>query len=205
MTSDNNDQDEEAVEIEVENKDSEAAEDSTEDDSAEKEESEEDYKEKWLRAQADYRNLKKEMAEKRDEWREQITFQVLQKFIPVFDNFKKAYEHKPEENEENDNKQWENWAQGMEYILKQFDDILADYDVKKIEAKGQEFKPALHDAIEKKSSEEFEQGVVIEVMEQGYKTEEKVLKPAKVVVSKGSKEQSEKKESDSEENSDEES
>lgn len=202
MAEGNNDQadkgqQDDEVEIEVEQDDSKQAKDDSEgqtnasnNDSEDQTDEDEDYKEKWLRAQADYRNLKKEMANKRDEWRERITFQVLEDFIPVFDNFKKAYEHKPENKEDSDLDEWENWAQGMEFILKQFDDILDDYNVTTIEAKGKEFKPALHNAIEKKFSSEFEQGMIMEVMESGYKTEDKVLKAAKVVVSKGPKQQS---------------
>ncbi len=144
----------------------------------------EDYKEKWLRAQADYRNLKKSISEKRDKWKQRSEFRILEEFIPVFDHFKKAYQHKPAEDDGN-LEEWQNWAEGMGYILKQFNDILDDYGVEPIEAEGEEFDPGLHTATMEKNSEEVEEGRIIEVMEQGYKTEEKILKPARVVVSKG--------------------
>jgi len=144
----------------------------------------EDYKEKWLRAQADYRNLKKSISDKRDKWKQRSEFKILEEFIPVFDHFKKAYQHKPAEDDGN-LEEWQNWAEGMSYILKQFNDILDDYGVEPIEAEGEEFDPGLHNATMEKHSEEVEKGKIIEVMERGYKTEEKILKPARVVVSKG--------------------
>lgn len=153
----------------------------------------EDYKEKWLRAQADYRNLKKSISEKRDKWKQKSEFRILEEFIPVFDHFKKAYKHKPAE-DDGDLEEWQSWAQGMEYILKQFNDILEDYNVKPIEAEGQEFDPSLHNATMEEHSEEIEEGMIMEVMEQGYRTDDKVIKPARVVVSKG--QQSDEDESD---------
>lgn len=185
--------DDQKIEVEVktdevtEDKDgSEGSEESEEDQQEEKspEQMCEEYKEKWLRAQADYRNLKKSMAEKKDKMREETEFKVLEQFIPVFDHLQKAYRHKPEEGK-GDIDQWQSWAQGMEYILKQFEDILDDYGVRQIESENAEFNPNLHTAAVEKRSDEVEEGMIIEVMEEGYKTDEKVLKPAKVAVSKG--------------------
>ncbi|MFB6181395.1 MAG: nucleotide exchange factor GrpE [Candidatus Magasanikbacteria bacterium] len=155
----------------------------------------EEYKEKWLRAQADYRNLKKSMAEKKDKMREETEFKVLEQFITVFDNLQKAYRHKPESDDE-DLQEWQSWAQGMEYILKQFEDILDDYGVKQIESENAEFDPNLHTAAVEKHSEEVDEGMIMEVMEEGYKTDEKVLKPAKVAVSKGPETKSSENDSD---------
>lgn len=145
-------------------------------------EEEQDYKEKWLRAQADYQNLKKSLSEKREEIRNRVEFQVLEEFIPVFDNFKKAYKHKPEEADDN---QWGNWAQGMEFILQQFDKILNKFGVQTIDTDNKKFDPNLHEAVERRESEDYKEDVIIEEIESGYKADDKVLKAARVVVSKG--------------------
>ena len=69
-----------------------------------------DYKDKWMRAQADYSNLVRETAEKRSEWAAMSEWQILEEFIPVYDNFKKAFSVKEQETW---NKEQENWKKGI--------------------------------------------------------------------------------------------
>ena len=48
-----------------------------------------DFESKWLRAQADYQNLQKEVSAQRSEWAKMSKVQVIEEFLPVFDNFRK--------------------------------------------------------------------------------------------------------------------
>lgn len=140
----------------------------------------EEYKSGWVRANADYQNLLRETTEKRSEWVRMSELQILEEFIPVYDNFKKAYSHQPAEGEE---KKWQNWAQGIQYIMKQFADIIKNHNVEEIKTVGELFNPHLHDAMGEEESDQPE-GTIIREMDAGYTMGGKVVKPAKVIIAK---------------------
>ncbi|PLX28664.1 nucleotide exchange factor GrpE [Candidatus Parcubacteria bacterium] len=139
----------------------------------------EEYKQGWQRAQADYKNLQKEILDQRGEWARMSEQQILEEFIPVYDNFKKAFamEHGEE------NGKWENWAKGIEYIMKQFGKILEDHSVVEIRTEGELFNPELHEAMGEEDSEE-DAGRILREVDGGYKMKDKVIKVAKVIVAK---------------------
>lgn len=140
----------------------------------------EQYKTGWLRAQADYANLQKEMAAKRSElmiWSER---QILEEFIPVLDNFKKAFASKNSEWE----KEQENWVRGIEFIMKQFDGVLKNHNVESIKTVGEEFNTELHEAAGEVHSDEFDEGVIVREVDAGYTMKGNVIKVAKVIVCK---------------------
>ena len=66
--------------------------------------------------------------------------------------------------------------------------MLTGYGLAEIEAMGQPFDPNLHEALAEVASPEHEPGTVMEEMEKGYKLNDKVVRPARVVVSKASEE-----------------
>lgn len=135
-----------------------------------------DYKDKFLRAQADYQNLQKEISEKKSQWIKMSEVQILEEFIPVYDNFKKAASHTPEEGGN-----WEAWAKGIGFIQKQFADILAQYKVDEMKTVGEKFDPTKHEAVGEEPSEEYESGTIIREIDAGYMAGERVVKTAKVI------------------------
>jgi len=139
-----------------------------------------DYKDQWLRAQADYANLQKETSAKRGEWATMSEWQILEEFIPVYDNFKKAFSVTIEGSD----KQWESWKQGIGYIMKQFGDILKQHGIEELETVGKVFDPSLHESVSEELSDEYDDGVILREVDAGYKKGEKVLKVARVVVNK---------------------
>jgi molecular chaperone GrpE len=92
------------------------------------------------------------------------------------DNFRLATQHLPKELEGN------NWAQGVLHIEKQLEQVLAAEGVEEIETKGN-FDPNIHDAVEEVASNKKE-GEITEVLTKGYKLNGKIIRPAKVKVSK---------------------
>jgi molecular chaperone GrpE len=139
-----------------------------------------DFKDKYLRAHADYQNLVRETNTRRAEWAQMSEVQVLEAFIPVFDNFKKAAAHQPTE----DSSAWKNWGMGIGFIQKQFADVLKQFGVEEMQTIGQMFDPTKHEAVEEEVNGEVEMNTVLREIEQGYIKNGKVIKPAKVVVSK---------------------
>src|SRR3989344_7437355 len=147
----------------------------------------EEYKANWQRALADYRNLQKETAAMRSQWAQMSEENILQNFIPVYENFKKAFAALSPSYQEGaggvaEDATWENWKQGIEYIMKQFGDVLKSYNVQEIKTVGEKFDPRWHEAVSEE--EGGEAGVITKEVEGGYKMGEKVIKPARVIISK---------------------
>ncbi|MBP6859460.1 MAG: nucleotide exchange factor GrpE [Candidatus Magasanikbacteria bacterium] len=141
----------------------------------------EEYKSGWQRALADYKNLQKESADMRGVWAKASEQYILEEFIPVYENFKKAFAHKDAMTDE---KSWKQWADGIGYIQKQFGDILKNYQVEEIQTAGEKFDPRYHEAIGEEESSEVESGIILKEVEGGYKRGDKIIKPARVIISK---------------------
>ena len=135
-----------------------------------------EYKTGWARAQADYQNLVKETEKNRSEWAQYSERQILEEFIPVYDNFKLAFAVERKEGDEG-------WAKGIEYIMKQFGKVLEDHGVIEIRTVGETFDPERHEAVGEEESDE-ESGKIIKEVMSGYEMRGKVIRVAKVVVSK---------------------
>ena len=146
----------------------------------------EEYKTGWQRALADYKNLQTETEKRRGEWVKMSEAQILEEFIPVYDNFKKAFavsgslplpagEIK---------RGWEQWAQGIEYIKKQFGDILKNHGVEEIKTIGEKFDPNLHESVGAEEVEGKEHGEILKEITGGYMAHGKVLWAARVIISK---------------------
>ena len=132
----------------------------------------------WKRSQADYQNLKRTTANERMELIKYASSNLITKLIPLFDNFELALKYTPEDLKNNQ------WVQGIEFILKQMQDILVEEGVKIINPLGEDFDPHQHEAVEMvKSEDESNKNKVIEVLQVGYKLEDKLIRSARVKVS----------------------
>ncbi|MBU0661099.1 nucleotide exchange factor GrpE [Patescibacteria group bacterium] len=140
----------------------------------------EEYKSGWMRAQADYKNLQMETSKQRSEWARMSEIQILEEFIPIYENFRTAFKHPAGE----ENSSWENWKKGIEFIMKQFGDVLESHGVKEMEVVGKMFDPNLHEAVSEEASEGHADGQIIRELAGGYLAGEKVLRAARVVVCK---------------------
>ncbi|MDO8626752.1 MAG: nucleotide exchange factor GrpE [Candidatus Magasanikbacteria bacterium] len=143
----------------------------------------EDYKLNYQRALADYQNLKKETASRRGEWAQYSEQMILEEFIPVYDNFKKAYWHKPEIAGESE-KQFKQWADGIGFIQKQFGDILKAHNVIEIKTVGEMFDPKFHETVGEDAVEGKTHGTIVREVEGGYTMAGRVIKVAKVIIAK---------------------
>ncbi len=131
----------------------------------------------WQRTQADFLNYKKQTADERLKLISSAGADIVEQLLPVLDHFQLAAKHLPKELET------DNWAQGIKQIEKQFENILFDNGLERIESIGQEFNPQIHEAVEEIESEK-PAGTVVEEILSGYKYSGEVLRPAKVKVAK---------------------
>ncbi len=144
-----------------------------------------EYKQGWQRALADYNNLQKETKHRMAEWVQMSEQQILEEFIPVYDNFKKAFAHHPELNTSTDeSKKIKNWIDGIGYIMKQFGEVLKAHKVEEIKTVGQKFDPKFHETVGEEEVEGKESGEIVKEVDGGYMLGEKMIKAAKVVVAK---------------------
>lgn len=141
----------------------------------------EEYKIGWQRALADYQNLQKETAARRAELVSMSEQQILEDFIPVYDNFKKAFDAKDQGTW---TKEQEGWIVGISYIRKQFADILKKYNVVEIKTVGEKLDTRYHEAAAEEEAEGKESGTIIREIDGGYTMGGRVIKVARVIVAK---------------------
>jgi molecular chaperone GrpE len=130
-----------------------------------------------LRSQADFDNYRKRAAREKEEAIKYANASVLERLIPIVDNFELGLAHTDENSP---------IVAGMKMVSKQLSDFLSEFGVTAIDATGQHFDPNLHEAIAHEVHPEVPEGTVIRQMRKGYKLKERLLRPANVVVSKGS-------------------
>ena len=134
--------------------------------------------EKCLRIQADYDNARKRLAREREEFIKFAQFNIIQDFLAVLDDFERAFASAKE------TKDIEKLIEGLEMIGKDLSSLLRKYGVEEIEAEGKAFDPALHEALMQEEREDVPENTVVQVLQKGYKLHDKVLRPARVKVSK---------------------
>lgn len=138
---------------------------------------------RYVRAVAELDNYRKRTVRMRAETRDEILRDILLQVAPILDNLRRALRQETQEAEL--------LKQGVELICGQFNDVLQGYGLAEIEALGQLFDPEVHEALAEVPDDEHAPGTVIEEMEKGYKLNDKVVRYARVVVSKASAESTE--------------
>lgn len=134
--------------------------------------------EQMLRTVADFDNYRKRIARDQVRDREQSEEKVLKKLLPVVDNFERGLEHMRTAT------RIEPIKEGTEATHRQLTALLAEFGVTTMDALGKPFDPKLHDALTQQVTDEVPEGTVVTVAEPGYLIRDRVLRHAKVVVSK---------------------
>jgi len=132
----------------------------------------------WQRARADLLNYRKEELERVGELIKYADVGLILKILPILDNFEIA-EKNLSENLKNDEK-----IKGVLQIKAQIKDFLKNQGVEEINCLGQKFDPNLHEVVEEVNSKDKEPGTVIEEIQKGYKIHDKVIRPAKIKITK---------------------
>ena len=101
---------------------------------------------------------------------------IIEKILPVVDNFERGLAAVPEE-QKNDA-----FVDGMDKVYKQMMTVFSELDVKPIEAVGKEFDPEFHNAVMQVESEEYESGVVAQELQKGYMYRDSVVRHSMVAV-----------------------
>ena len=136
---------------------------------------------KYLRAVADLDNYRKRVAREKEELARFTSERVVAALLPALDNLERAIEAAQAHGAENSS-----LLEGLTQVYNQFRRTLVEFGLLEIIAGvGQPFDPNLHEAVSQVDSAAHEEGHVIEQLQRGYKLADRLLRPARVVVSKG--------------------
>jgi molecular chaperone GrpE len=133
-----------------------------------------------LRATADFDNFKKRAAREKTEAIQFASVSLIQKLLPVLDNFEMARAAAQNSREE----KISSLQSGVAMVQKQLKDVLAEAGLEEIDAAGKPFDPALHEAISQQETADVPEGNVVQQTRKGYKLRERLLRPAAVIVAK---------------------
>ena len=135
----------------------------------------EDMKTKYLRLAADFQNFKRRTEKEKSDIYAYANEKMALDLLDVIDNFERALVHQ-------DDCKDEKMKEGMELIFKQLQGVLEKNKITEIPALGEDFDPNVHNAVMTNASEDYESGKVSDVLQKGYKLNNKVIRPAMVMV-----------------------
>ena len=132
----------------------------------------------WKRALADYDNLQKDLLRQREEIRERVKEGFAHDLIGGLDNFDQAVKFAPNDLPQ----EVQTWLVGVTHVQNQFVSVMEGLGLSSYGAVAETFDPHLHNAVDQRSSNESE-GTILEIVTQGWKIGERVIRPASVIVS----------------------
>jgi molecular chaperone GrpE len=132
----------------------------------------------WQRERAEFSNYKRRIEREQAQMAQNITAEVIRKYLVILDDLERALKARPEEGE------GAAWAQGIELIYRKLQNVLEAEGVIRIQAETEMFNPNVHEAISHEESPDHESGDIIEVVQQGYKIGERIIRPALVRVAR---------------------
>lgn len=127
------------------------------------------------RAQAEFENARRRAAKEQADFRDFAVVDTIKSLLPVIDSFERAIQAKSDAAD---------FRAGVELIYKQLQDVLGKLGVKPIPAKGEQFDPHVHEAIEMVETSDAADHEVLEEWQRGYKLKDRLLRPAMVKVAK---------------------
>lgn len=143
-----------------------------------------EVKEKLLRKTADFENFRKRMSTVREQARGEGRAEVAEVMLGVLDDFERSVEAARQvEAEGGGGPEFDTLKEGVEMVYQKFRDELAKLGIEPIEAEGRPFNESLHEAMmQKEAPEDVEPGTVVQVLQRGYRMNDRVLRHARVVV-----------------------
>jgi molecular chaperone GrpE len=137
-----------------------------------------EYLDGWQRSRAEFANYKNRVKREEQEAQAVAAASVLARTLPLLDDLERALKDRPRQAEA------ATWADGIELIYRKWTAILESQGLEPIPAAGQKFDPTLHEALSHEESPDHKEGDVIEVIAQGYRIGDRVVRPALVRVAK---------------------
>jgi len=137
-----------------------------------------EYYDRLLRVSADLENYKKRIAKEKSDLVQYGNEKLIRELLPVLDNMERALAH------DNSTPNQKGVLEGVRITLDLFLKTLETFGVTPITAVGEPFNPALHEAVMEQATDEVDPGYVAAELQKGYVLNDRLLRPAKVVVAK---------------------
>lgn len=134
----------------------------------------------WIHTAADFENFKKRAMRERAEAAQFASASLLQKLLPILDNFEMAQAAAQNAGDE----KLTSLQSGITMIQQQLKNVLLESGLEEIDATGKFFDPALHEAVSQQETSEIPEGHVLQQLRKGYKLRDRLLRPASVIVAK---------------------
>ena len=136
--------------------------------------------ERMIRLQADFDNFRRRALKEREEAHQYGHENLVKDLLASVDNLDRAIEHA----RKSDGGDFESMLQGVELVQRELLGALANHGVSEIEAGNVAFDPNVHEAMAQREDDSVPVNTVIEVFQKGYRLRDRLLRPARVVVSK---------------------
>ena len=143
------------------------------------EEEDESLRDQFVRLQADFANFRNRTQRERIELYQRANEDLLLEILPVLDHYEMGLQTAEQHDAD------KAVVDGFKMVFDQFQNVLDKFNLKPIEAVGEEFDPHKHEALTNMASDEFESGICSNQVRRGYLFGDKLLRAAQVVVSSG--------------------
>ncbi len=134
-----------------------------------------EFKDKWQRALADYQNLERRTQVEISQRIYAKTNGLLLGFINIYEDFLRAENSLSKDKINTD---------GIQAVIKNMENLLAENNIKSIDAVGEIFDPQIHEAVSIVIDDTLDDGTITQEVSKGYISGKAILKPSKVIVSK---------------------
>jgi molecular chaperone GrpE len=133
----------------------------------------------YVRSQAESENMKKRFQKEKEDLARYSNESLIKQLLSVADNLEKAISHSSDE------KSVGALREGIELTLKGLMDILGRAGLQTVKAEGESFDPNFHEAVAGMEDNTVKPGMVLQELQKGYMLNQRLIRPAKVIVSKG--------------------
>ena len=141
-------------------------------------------RDRHVRLQADFENFRRRALRERAEAHEFGHQNLVKDLVPTVDNLGRAIEHA----RQSGGGDFASFLQGVELVLRELVAVLAKHGVARLSPEGEPFDPSLHEAMAQTEDDTKATGTVVQVLEPGYSLRDRLIRPARVIVSKRSAE-----------------
>lgn len=143
-----------------------------------------EYLDGWQRSRAEFINFKRRQEQMQQTLRQQVTAELLEKFLAALDDYERAFAAIPAQFGEHE------WVKGLMLADKKFRSLLEREGMSVMQVKpGDSFNPYYHQALLHEPSETYDEGQIVQVLQSGYLLGDTVVRPAIVCVSSGKSKQ----------------
>lgn len=136
-----------------------------------------ELQDRLLRLQAELENFRRRTQKEASEAAKYQSLPVIRDLLPGIDNLQRAVDAAQSSGDT------QNLIEGVQMVARQFEEVLAAHSARRIDPTGETFDPNLHEALSQIPSADHEPMTVLQVVEYGYKINDRIVRPAKVIVS----------------------